>query len=291
MQLISIGQIIDQTWDHYQKNWRELISVAAWLLLPAIIGVVASTLYPNATTLLAANNLSAVESSAVVVWFINNSILAPIIGLLVFLMTVKMIHSQMEKRRVDFVSLTKSGWKLFLPVVLVNLLVFLVLAAFWLLVIPGILFYAIGALTNLSLIDGLGTIFMVAGVIAATILTAEWLVYLIYSSMALVLENIHGKLALKRSKELIHGRFWPVLIRFIVPKLVFFLVLVAAEWLVGYIIGVVISSISGFNADLAAKLTYICITLSITIGTILVNPLITISDYLLFDSLRSTSKK
>lgn len=291
MQLISIGQIIDQTWDHYHKNWRELISITAWLLLPAIVGVVASTMYPSATTMLAANNLSFIESSAVVVWFVNNSILTPIIGLLIFLMTIKMIHNQMEKSQVNFLSLAKSGWKLFLPIVFVNLLVFLVLAAFWLLAIPGILFYIIGALTNISLINGLGTILMIAGVIAAAILSTEWLVYLIYSSMALAIENLHGKSALKRSKELIHGRFWPVLFRYIVPKLVFFLILVAAEWLVSYIIEVTIMSISGFNADLAAKLTYICITLSITIGAIIINPLITISDYLLFNSLRSTPKK
>ncbi|MFA6132247.1 MAG: hypothetical protein WC702_04295 [Patescibacteria group bacterium] len=290
MQLISVGQLIDQTWDHYRANWRELLSVSAWVLVPTIIAMVTMAMYPNATTMLAANDFSAMETGAVVVWFLNNTLLAPIVGLWVFLMIVKLIHSQMERRSFNFLSLAKNGWKLFLPVLLVNILIFLILAALWLTVVPGVFFYIIGALTNISFFDGLGAVLLAAGIIAAFVLMVEWLVYFIYAPMSLVIENIHGRKALDRSKNLIHGRFWSVLVRFIVPKLVFILILIAAEWLIGVVIGLTAASVSGFNTDLAAKLSTISITFSVALGMVFINPLYIISDYLLFNNLRATEK-
>jgi len=291
MKLISVGQLIDQTWEHYHVSWRELMSVTVWLLLPAVIAIIATAMYPNATTMLAARDFSVTETSAVVTWFLNNALLAPIIGLWVFLMTVKMIYDQMAKRKINFSSLAKDGWKLFFPTIFVNLLVCLVLIASWLMIVPGLIFYLLGLLFNLSWLNGIGVAVLSAGIIAAFILTVEWLVYFAYAPLVLIIEGVHGKKALKRAKKLVQGKFWPVLIRMIIPKMVFVLILVAAEWVIGYLIGLTAISITGLDNDLAAKLTTIAVTFFIALGAVAINPLLIISDYLLFDNLRSIEKE
>lgn len=291
MKLISVGQLIDQTWEHYHTHWRQLMRVTIWLLLPTAVAIVTVAMYPDASTMLAMQNFSAAETSAVVAWFVNNSVLTPIIGLWVFLMTVKMIHAQMENRGIRLSALAKDGWRLFLPTVLVNLLVCLILLLSWLAVVPGIIIFLLGGVFDSSIINGLGIVLLAAGVIAALILSLEWLVCFAYAPLALILEDHRGRSALKRAKSLIKGRFWPVLIRMILPKIVFLAVLLVVEWLVGYLIGLAIAAAAGLDLDLAAKLTNIAVTVSVAIGAVLINPLLITSDYLLFDNLRATEKK
>jgi hypothetical protein len=113
MKLISVGQLIDQTWEHYREHWKELISLSAWMLIPTIIAMLATAFYPSASTMLMAANFSTLEYTAVVVWFLNNTLLLPIAGLLVFIMTIKMIAAQREKTKTSLNSLIKNSAKLF----------------------------------------------------------------------------------------------------------------------------------------------------------------------------------
>jgi len=291
IQLISIGQIIDQTWEHYHKRFRELFSISAWLFVPCIISIISMVFYPKATTLLANNSFSFTETSSLVVWFINNAILNPVIGLWVFLMTVRLLCAHWEKRSVKFGNIMKEGWKLFVPAVLINALVALILFSFWLLIVPGPLVGFLGEKINLNFISQFGVLLTMAGILVAFVLTVEWAVYLAYAPMALTVENLRGKKALMRSSELIHGRYWSGIVRFLLPKMVFLIVLLVAEGVIIFLVNLTISYLTGLNTELAATLTNIFTTLFMTIGAVLINPLIVTSDFLLFESLRNTFHK
>jgi hypothetical protein len=290
-QLISVGQIIDQTWEHYHKKFRELISISAWMLLPCIISIISIIFYPKATTLLANRSLSVTEVTSIIIWIVNNGVLAPIIGLWVFIMTVRLLCAHWEKRGVDFGKIMKEGWKFFLPAVLINVLVAIILFAFWLLIVPGPLVSWLGDKININFISQFGVLLTFAGILAAFVLTMEWVVYLAYAPLALLIEDQRGKKALQRSSDLIHGRYWPGLIRFLLPKLILVLILAIAEGLIIFLINLAITYLTGLNTELAATLQSITTTLFITIGTVLINPLIVTSDFLLFDSLRNTFRK
>jgi hypothetical protein len=161
----------------------------------------------------------------------------------------------------------------------------------WLLILPGVIMYFLDYFTEFSWLGNIGMVFLTAGIIAAMILSVDWIVSFAYAPLALILKNQRGRAALKFAKKLVDGRFWSVLIRMVAPKIVFIIILLAVEWVVGYLIGLGAAAASGLNTDLTAKFSNMSITLSVALGTILINPLIITSDYLLFESLEENKKE
>lgn len=285
--LISVGQLIDHSWEHYKTRFGELMSISVWVLVPTLISVVSLAMYPSYTTLAADQTLSALEIAGVAVWLINSLLVGPIIGVWMLSALLKLIYQQLDGKRADIKKISQESWKQFWPMVSVNVLVMLVLMAALLFALPGTILLALAPFVGAAL-SGIGGVLLVAGVLIATILGVRWLIFFAYSPLALALEGHRGKAALRRSHDLVRGRFWSALARMVLPKTVFMLVLFVAEWLILTLAGVLVESVAGLNVNLGVRLNGVIETLILGIGVVLANPIIFAADVFLYRSLQET---
>lgn len=288
MPLISIGQLIDRSWEHYRRHFREFTALAIWLLLPCLISVITIVLYPSAATLLAQRQMSVWEKTAVFVWMFNNFLLAPIIGLWIFAATVRFLASFCEKNIINLKIVCREGWKKFLPVVLVNILISLLLLSAWLLSAPGLLLNWLGLAIESAWLVSVGNILLIAGLATAAILNFRWLITLWFSCYEAVVGSEGGKKALKKSHALVKGRFFPVLFRLLAVKIVFVALVLIAEFIILYLLNFLIDAAAGLNADLLFRLSSIAFLVVFCVGSIMLTPLLIVADFLLFNSLRES---
>ncbi|MFH1253084.1 MAG: hypothetical protein V1664_02005 [Candidatus Uhrbacteria bacterium] len=287
-QLISVGQLIDQSWETYRSKLRPLLRLSAWLLIPGLLGIISIALQPDIT---AANSVFTWwQKIGSVISFLNRFLITPIIGLWVFILLVKAMAGLNEKKSETFSSLSHTSWKLFLPCVLVNLIIFGIFIATWLTVLPGLLINWSGFQFNISTLSVIGTILTVLGVILATVLSIRWLIDFAFAPFFLIIDHEHGKKAIKKSRELILGRFWPTLFRLLIVKIVFIAVFLIIEGLLSSAIDKLVTLFIGLNINLLVRLETIGLLILLTAGSIFFTPLITLVDFLLFNSLKETKK-
>src|SRR5690349_8392778 len=127
--LISVGAIIDRTWETYRAGFTDFMSVSGWLLVVALLDVIALVFYPLTSKLIAGAPLSGGETFGVTLYWISRFIAAPVASLWVFLTLAKVADARIAGGRVALKATMRASWKQFLPAVLVALLVTLVLAA------------------------------------------------------------------------------------------------------------------------------------------------------------------
>jgi uncharacterized membrane protein len=101
-----------------------------------------------------------------------------------------------------------------------------------------------------------------------------------------VLDDVQKIDALKESKNIIKGKFVHVSFLLVVPKLVFVLFGVFLLMIFVYLVQIIATSFSGLNTDLYVRLLSITDSIVPIIIIVLINPLIIISDVLLFKSLK-----
>ncbi|HBP00180.1 TPA: hypothetical protein DD617_03265 [Candidatus Uhrbacteria bacterium] len=267
------------------------MSISCLLFIPTIFGIISLAIYPNASTLLSERALTQSETFAVALWLINTGLITPIVGIFVFIGLVRLIRSQFEKTKISLNELFHISKKFFWSLVFINLLLGCVLIVPWILTLPGFGLGILGTtVTNDALIT-LGNVLLTIGVVVACILTVRWLIYYTYAPFALLFEDHHGRKALRRSRELIDGRFWGILIRMAVPKIIFLLIVVAAEGVLSYAAEFLVSNAVGLNQDLAVRLTGILATIIVSTGAIFANPLMLTTDGLLYQSLKENRQK
>ena len=181
----------------------------------------------------------------------------------------------------------QEGKKLFLPTLLTSLMVLLmVLFAIVIGFGPPVVLATIGSLLHVSALIIISNILLIIGIFVALFLMIKWSVYYLLSPLFTILDGIKGKAALEESRTLIQGRFWSVLSRFAIPKLVFFIFGVTAMYIISYAAAIVISASSGISLDIQLRIGTLLQTIIPILIASFVNPLILISDVLLLRSLQ-----
>jgi hypothetical protein len=288
--LITIGQLIDNTWDHYRKHFIELMSISGWLLVLAIINIIALVFYPTGTKLFTGAALDGSEQFGVILFSISAYIIAPIIGLWIFAATVRLVSQQLTGNKTDVRRAMKDGWKAFWPLLIVSALVLLVLIGGMAIGLgPGFILAAIAWTTNATSMILIANIILVLGVFVAFALNLRWSVHYMLAPFAYLLENKTKVSALKRARALISGRFWKTLLLLIAPKAVFILFGVAAMALLAFVTGIFINMTAGLNVDVQLRLLTITSTIYPIILAVLINPLISITDIFLYKSLQEVA--
>jgi hypothetical protein len=287
-QLITVGQIIDHAWDHYRKNFVELISISAWLLILAVLYAVAFALYPSATELALNAELTLTQDIGIYLAMFTGFIVAPIIGFWVFIALVRLIHLQATGKRRNLREVAVGSWKYFLPFVLVNILFTLLLLAPTLAAVPGFILIAIGAFKSLPIVGSIGTIAMILGLLVMFILVIYWAVRYFFVGYALVLDEQGGRSAFTASRKAVGHRFWPIFWRIAVPKVLYFLIFAIAQFIIIAIIYSLVMGMAGLNIDLAERLFSILNNLILIVITIVINPIILITDYLIYQSAKAS---
>ncbi|MDG1949690.1 MAG: hypothetical protein P8J32_02605 [bacterium] len=286
--LISVGQLIDQSWEIYKRRFSELITISGWLLLSAILIALSLAFYPTVTELQANTAFTGSHIFGVALFSVTSLIISPIISFWVYTSITRAAGAHASNKKADPRVSMKEGWKTFFPALLTTVMVVLmILLAVVIGMAPPAIVAAIGALTGSSALIILGNIALVIGIFVATFLSIKWMVYYILAPIITILDGAKAKQALATSRQMIEGKFWAVLARVTIPKIVFTIVGVFMMSIAGYLVSIFIDAAGGFNIDLQLRISTITTSVVPVIIAVIINPLIIISDVLLLKSLKS----
>lgn len=284
--LITVGQLLDQTWDHYRDNFKELMTVSAWMLILAVVDVIALSFYPPASKLLGQATYTGAETFGVILSSISSGLLAPLLGLWLLIALARLVRNQLAGRPGMAKKAMSEGFQLFGPALYISLLILAVLV--FALVIglgPAFILAAILQYMGGTALVILFNLLLMAGLIVSFVLVLIWGVRFVLAPFALFLEDKRGLPALKRSQELIKGRFWSVLLRLAVPKLLFIVIGVLLLMVVQYVVGLGITGAAGLNIDVQLRLGTLTQAAVSAVVVALINPLIVIADLILYKNL------
>ncbi|PJA45163.1 hypothetical protein CO174_05005 [Candidatus Uhrbacteria bacterium CG_4_9_14_3_um_filter_50_9] len=285
--LISVGQLIDQSWDIFRGRLVELLSVSGWVLVTAILYAIALSFYPSATKLGLGGDLSNMEFIGVILFALNTFIISPIITFWVYISLTRMVRAHLARRSVDHASAIKEGRQAFIPALITTIMVLLMLVLAIVIGFgPPAIIAGIGAWFSVSGLIFVGNLLLIFGLFLALYLSVQWMVYYFFAPIATINDNLKGRQALEASRRLVAGKFWEVLARIIVPKLVFLSFGVFAMTMFSYVATFFVDASGGLNLDLQLRLTTMTNTIIPIMIVVLINPLIIISDVLLYQSLK-----
>lgn len=284
--LLSAGQLIDRSWEHYRAYFFDLLSISAWLLLKAIVDIIALALYPTATVLATSAALTLTEQIGTVLLLLSSVVVAPLAGVWVLGSLGRLVSAQLRTGRGDVKVAMREGTKIFLPLIFVSILMVIVLGAALLIGFgPAVLLAFIATTMKNGFLLILSNLLLIAGIFLATILSFLWTVRFSMAPYALITDNVRGKAALFKSQTLVRGRFWSVLARYALPKIFFVVVSLVLLAFVSYVAGMVVSAAAGLNLDVQLRLVSITTAVFPTIVAALVNPLLIVADLILYRNL------
>ena len=286
--LISIGELIDQSWEQYRARLPEFLTISGWVLITAILYAIALAFYPSASKLSLGADLSGLETFGVLIFTFTSFVVTPILSFWVYMALTKAVNKHLSnhhRTKYRYQSYVKPT---FFPTLLTSVMVMLmVLLAIVIGFAPAAVVATIGFLTNVSVVIVFANLLLIAGIFVALFLSIKWVVYYVMAPYLTMLDGTPAKLSLATSRQLIEGRFWLVLFRVLVPKLVFIIFGVFAMSIAAYLVGIFIDFSAGLNIDIQLRIATMTTTIVPIAIAVLINPLIVISDVLLLRSLRS----
>jgi hypothetical protein len=286
--LISVGQLIDQSWEVFRGRTIELLSVSGWILITAILHVIALSFYPSATKLVLGGNLSTIEFTGVVLFAINTFIVSPIITFWVYTSLTRMTRAYLSRINTNHSIAMKEGRCVFIPAAVTTFMIFLMLILAMVIgFAPPAIIAGIGAWLSISSLVVIGNLLLIFGILLALYLSVQWMVYYFFAPIATINDGKRGRQALEASRRLIAGNFWGVLMRIVVPKLVFLSFGVFIMAIISYISLFFIEASGGLNLDLQLRLITMTNTIIPIVIVVLINPFFIISDVLLYQSLKN----
>ncbi|MEK7620293.1 MAG: hypothetical protein AAB413_03590 [Patescibacteria group bacterium] len=286
--LISIGELIDQSWEQYRARLPEFLTISGWVLITAILYAIALAFYPSASKLSLGADLSGLETFGVLIFTFTSFVVTPILSFWVYIALTKAVNKHLSRQAVDPKQTMRDVKPTFFPTLLTSVMVMLmVLLAIVIGFAPAAVVATIGFLTNVSVVIVFANLLLIAGIFVALFLSIKWVVYYVMAPYLTMLDGTPAKLSLATSRQLIEGRFWLVLFRVLVPKLVFIIFGVFAMSIAAYLVGIFIDFSAGLNIDIQLRIATMTTTIVPIAIAVLINPLIVISDVLLLRSLRS----
>jgi hypothetical protein len=283
---ISVGEIIDKSWHYYKKHFGELMSVSGWIMLAAVVNVVALALYPSASIILSEREYTAFETAGVILVIISNFIVTPIICIWITATLVRLIDAVISGRSTTLKNVMKEGKRYFWSYVVASILFGLAICAAMLFLVPGLLFTVAGAIwPKLIAVSMIGSMLMIIGLVASTVCVIIYCVRLFFYTYTLIVDNHKGVASLKESSKLVKGNFWEVLVRLVIPKILFFVICAAILFVFVTIADVITAGVAGLNVDLQVRLNTIVTSVLVLVQAALINPILLIADYLIYKNL------
>jgi hypothetical protein len=162
----------------------------------------------------------------------------------------------------------------------------LMLAAF-LPLAPGLLFLFGGTIlpTLGATVSSLGALLLILGVFASAYLVLRWGIRYYFAPLAMAYSDSHGRTAFAHSRRLVHGRYFETLARLVLPKLLYFIIFATGLFVFVTAGNILVGAVAGLNIELQARLTTIVFSVLVGLQSILLNPLVMITDYLVFEDL------
>jgi len=175
-----------------------------------------------------------------------------VIGIWANIVLIRLVWSSLTHETVDQKNLNENAWRDTVPYLWVSFLVgIIVVLGTLLFIIPGIIFT----------------------------------VWFVLSNLVFVIEGTRGYKALQRSRELIEGRFWPVVWRLAVPNLMILAIVIIIIGIPTWVVGM-LTDFTGFNR-LTGQSPWWSNLLN-SIGSLIIIPMTLSFSVLIYKSLKET---
>ncbi len=243
--LISISELIDHPWEQFRGSLSSYLSLSGWLLVPGLFFIIALLLYPTADKLLFAANLTGMQVAGISLYGLTTALILPLTSLWLYVAIARFAQAQLARGQGDVQKAMSDGRRLFWPTLGTSILFGLVLVASVIgPLLPGFILSVVttGRMDAIWMI-ALRSILVVLGILASAVLTILWFGEYQFAPLVTVFEHAAVKKSLATSRALIKGRFWAVLIRSLLPKIVFLILGGIALWISLTLVNVGISLI------------------------------------------------
>jgi hypothetical protein len=284
--LISIGQVIDSSLEHYRKHFRELLAILLWIVVasvPSIVGKILAPIGDNAEA--GAGDWISFALS------MGGSILSVVVGIWVYAALVLAINNQAEGKKTDLKKISKAGWKVFWPYLGLTIALAAIFVGIALITAPGFALLFISAVrdaaANSSVLAALGAPLFFIGGFISLILLAKYSIQLAFAPFLLLLEGQGIVASIKGSLALVRGRWWGTFFRFVLPKIIYFLLAFVVSLIVFTALEVAMRLLSA-NSPVLVLLLYTFSLLLSNLLTALLTPLLIGNDFYLYKSLKAT---
>ncbi len=288
--LLSMGELIDQTWERYRENFLPLISLSGWNIIVALLNIIAVAFYPSASKIFFnTGDITQLETFGIALYAFTSFVVAPIMNTIVFVGIIRMSVSILSNRGAAVKRSFSEIKPRLLPAILISFMYLMIifLAALIPLLPAGILGIISLILQNDTILS-LSNILLALGIFVSTYLAIRWGIQYYFASYLVVQDDEKIKPSLMSSRKLIDKRFWSVMLRIIAPKILFLLFGVIIIWVLNFVFTIIFSGVSGLNLDLQARLLSYTDSVIPILAAILIQPLIILSDVLLLKSLKES---
>ncbi len=292
--LISIGQIIDSSVDHYRKHGKELLGIALWVLVAFVPLGVVGLITPSDEAVLDALPLGRI--ALIAAGNLIGVLAVTLVGIWVAVSLILMVAAQHTGASADAKVIGRKAWTMFVPFAVLSLLVAIIAIVPALLTLPGIAMMMIGGLREgAETVGGIGLAIFTIGAVVGVYFLIRLSVELAFAQYRLVLAP-KGKLlagktlmaAVRESHQLVRGRWFATLWRLAIPNILFslaaFVINVIITLGAGVLLAVSASSMPTFVLQLGA----VVVSFAAVAVNVIIAPLYTIATYALYDSLDAT---
>jgi len=247
--LITAKDIINKSIELYKNNWELFLKYMLLLFIPTGILAIVSVIFGSFNAVLLVYGL-ALPIIAYVVLITAASVFSIWISL-AFIRTMVARYNQIAAKPIK--EELQTATRLVVPAILVSILTSLiVLGGLVLLIIPGIIF-------------------------------AVWFAFTFY---AVAIDENKTLIALQTSKELVAGRWWATLWRLLAPAVIFGIILILVNWLLGLPFEAILNNFE--EGSLAFAIILGLLTLLSTVISLIFTPLTTAAPTILYLELKKT---
>ena len=293
--LISIGQLIDQSWETYREHFKPFMRIAMWFFLPALLYVISKTIAPSDTAIVDAIN-SGTPSTAEVwraiigggISTLTSLIVMPLVGSWVFLALAKSLRaiSHEKQKPLNEQAVHDAAKRDLLPYILQIGLLFLIGCLAIVPLAPGLGLIGINIFNRGGSVLGIFSIaIMILGTVASLILSFHITISLAFSGFFLTLEGKKPLEGIKASYDLVKGRFFPTLWRFVAPTLVFGVIPALIQFGSVIFLSLVAASLPNTNDAVLVNIVSLLGTVIVIGVNALMAPLPITANYFLYESL------
>lgn len=281
MNLPSIGALIDLSFEHYKRQFGDLLRVTGWLGAFILLHIIAISFYPIGAQELT-RQLTGSELFGVALFVVNTLIVLPVTLLWAMNALIRVIHLGAADKSVKMRAVSAEAWRLFLPQLWIRVLV--VVVFFVALAVPLVALELV-ARVGASLPFSVSMLLMLLS-LALFLAPLALIVLLAFPHFELVVDGRRGWQAVVQSAHKIRRAFWPVLARLAAPKALYFLIAFLAQYLLLIVLRVVILAVAPVDDDLfAARIEWMLQPVTSIVILIFLNPLLFVTDYHIYTRL------
>lgn len=279
---ISIGQLIDRSFDHTKKSFKELLAIILWIVVASVPTAIAKIV-----AVLETSEAVTAGDWLVIIFSIVGFFSIAVMSMWAYINLILTVSQQASGRTVDFKKMNRDSWRLWLKyfaLTIVILLLFVGMAAFS---APGLILIFTSAFKNNAMLSAIGSPLLLIGGIVSLITLLRYSIPLSFAPYLLLLEDATIREAVTDSIKLVKGRWLATFLRFVVPKFIYTLILLALNYATFVVFQILFAMVTNVSSVLTLVVYAVSLFVSVFIS-VLITPLVVVNDYYLYDSLRKT---